>query len=121
MKNTNAQVLLFFLQSTRYVSNEQPCLKITGLCEDLLLFSSLFHFFYFIFSRPTSFSLCFPISPSLIFLYIFFLKPFSSIVEKCGYMYTKIICTIYIYIRKLMNFCQTKKFMTFLFHLFDLV
>ena len=35
MKNTNAQVLLFFHQSSRYVSNEQPCLKITGLYDDL--------------------------------------------------------------------------------------
>ena len=42
----------FFLQSSRYVSNEQPCLKTTGLYEDLLLLSSLFHFFYFIFSLP---------------------------------------------------------------------
>ena len=33
-----------------YVSNEQSCLKITGLYDDLLLLSSLFHFFYFIFS-----------------------------------------------------------------------
>ena len=35
-KNTNAQELLFFLQSSRYVSNEQTCLKTTGLYEDLL-------------------------------------------------------------------------------------
>ena len=33
----------------RCVSNEQPCLKTTGL-YDLLLLSSLFHFFYFIVS-----------------------------------------------------------------------
>ena len=35
--------MYFFLQSSRYVSNEQPCLKTTGLCDDLLLLSSLFH------------------------------------------------------------------------------
>ena len=41
----------FFVQSSRYVSNEQPCLKPTGLYDDLLLSSSLFHFF-FILSAP---------------------------------------------------------------------
>ena len=46
--------IFFFLQSSRYVSNEQPCLKTTGLYDDLLLLSSLFHFFYFIFSAPIS-------------------------------------------------------------------
>ena len=57
----------FFLQSSKYVSNEQSCLKTTGLYDDLLLLSSMFHFFYSIFSAPISFSLCFPISPSLPF------------------------------------------------------
>ena len=41
------------------------CLKTTGLYDDLLLLSSLFHFSYFIFSAPISFSLCSPISPAL--------------------------------------------------------
>ena len=41
------------------------CLKTTGLDEDLLLLSSLFHFFYFIFSAPILCSLCFPSSSSL--------------------------------------------------------
>ena len=45
--------IAFFIQSFRCVSNEQPCLK-TGLDDDLL--PSLFHFFYFIFSAPISFS-----------------------------------------------------------------
>ena len=68
LKTTNIQVLLFFIgQRSRYISNEQPCLKTTGLYEDLLLLSSLFHFFYFIFSALISFSLCFPISPSSFF------------------------------------------------------
>ena len=65
LKNTNIQVL-FFHQSSRYVSNEQPCLKTTGLYEDLLLLSSLFHFFYFIFSAPISFSF---LSYSLLFFF----------------------------------------------------
>ena len=61
----------FFLQSSRYVSNEQSCLKITGLYDDLLLLSSLFHFFYFIFSTSVSFSLCSPISTSLSLSFFF--------------------------------------------------
>ena len=38
----------------------------TELYDDLL--SSLFHIFYFIFSAPISFSLWFPVSPSLFFV-----------------------------------------------------
>ena len=48
-------------------SNEQPCFKTTGLCDDLSLLPSLFHFFCLILSAPVSFSLCFPISLSLLF------------------------------------------------------
>ena len=66
--------IFIFLQSCRYVSNEQPCLKTTGLYEELLLVSSLFHFFYFIFSALISFSLCFPISPSLLFFIFYVLS-----------------------------------------------
>ena len=69
----------FFLQSSRYVSNEQSCLKTTGLYDDLLLLSSLFHIFYFIFSVPISFSLCSPISPSL-----FFFDVLSQAFIKCS-------------------------------------
>ena len=42
----------FFGQSSKHVSNEQQCSETTGLYEDLLLLSSLFHFFYFIFNAP---------------------------------------------------------------------
>ena len=60
------------------VSNEQSCLKTTVLYDDLLLLPSLFHFFYFIFNAPVSFSLCFPIS----YLFLFpFLMSLSSVVE----------------------------------------
>ena len=38
--------------------------------KDLSLLSSLFYFSYFIFSVSISFSLCFPISPSLFFFYV---------------------------------------------------
>ena len=46
-----------------------------------------FTFSYFIFSSPISFSLFFPISPSLLFLLMFFVKTLSSIVEKLLYTY----------------------------------
>ena len=55
-KNTNAQVLLFSKASDD--TNEQSCLKTTGLYDNLLLLSSLFQFFYFTFSALISFSLC---------------------------------------------------------------
>ena len=99
LKNTTVQV--FFFSKAPHVSNEQPYLKTTRLCDDLL--SSLFRFFYFIFSALISFSLCFPISPSL----FFFLKPLSS--KVFAYLYVVYI----IYIRKLTNFSLTKKFITF--------
>ena len=75
-----------FLQNSRYVSNEQPCLKTTGLYDDLLLLSSLFHFFCLISRVPISLSLRFLISFSLLFL-MFLLKLLSSIVEKLLYTY----------------------------------
>ena len=98
LKNINAQVvLLFFCQSSRYISNEQPFLKTTGLCDDLLLLSSLLHFFYFISNAPISFSLCFAISPSLSFLDFL-----SQALSKCSrkafvYIYICIICIIHIF------------------------
>ena len=49
LKNTNAQVLLFFLQSSRCFSNEHSCLKTSGLYDDLFLVSSLLHFFISVF------------------------------------------------------------------------
>ena len=100
LKITNAQVLLsfffFFCQSSKYVSNEQPCLKTTVLYEDLLHLTSLFLFFYFIFRASISFSLFsnFSISSSFFLSFLmFFLKPLSSVVEQL--IYTYIIC-IYI-------------------------
>ena len=45
----------FFLQSSRCVSNEQPCLETTVLYDDPLFLSSLFYFFYFIFSASIAF------------------------------------------------------------------
>ena len=86
----------FPLQSSSCVSNEQPCLKTTRLCDDLLLFSSLFRFFYFIVSAPISFSSCSPISPSLS-LFMFFLKPLTSTVEKLLYTYIKTVCIMYMF------------------------
>ena len=58
--------------------------KKTGVYDDLLLLSSLFHFFCFIFNASFSFSSCSPISPSLslFFFLMVFLKPLSSVVKK---------------------------------------
>ena len=70
MKKCKCLGIAFFLKSSRYVSNEQSCLKTTRLLDDLLLLSSLFHFFYPIFSACISFSLCSPIYPSLFFFNI---------------------------------------------------
>ena len=59
--------------------------------------------FYFICNAPISFSLCSPISPSLLF-FMFFLKPLSSIVKIfCIHIY-KYIQMQNIYKRKFMNF-----------------
>ena len=75
--------IAFFLQNSRYASNEQSCLKTTGLYDDLLLLTSLLHFFYFIFRAPIS---LFHFSISSFFLK-FFLKSLSSVVEKLLYTY----------------------------------
>ena len=68
--------IVFFLQSSRCVSNEQPCFKTTGLKKNknkkikqldyMMIFyvCQLVSLFYFIASVPISFSLYFPISPS---------------------------------------------------------
>ena len=96
--------IAFFLQSSRNVSNEQPCLKTTGLYDDLSRLSSLFHFFYFIFRASISFMFSNFSIPS--FFFTFFLKPLSSVV------YTNIYSMYNIYFRKLMNFCLAKNFMT---------
>ena len=110
LKNTNTQVLLFFspIQSSRYISNEQLCLKTTGLYDDPLLLSSLFYFFYVTFNASISFSLWFPISPSL-FFFMFFLKPLSSIVEKLSYTHTHTHTHIYIYIICIVYFGKLRK------------
>ena len=115
LKNTNVQILLFyfyFCQSSRYVSNQQPCLRTIGLYEDLFLYLACYTSFYFISSAPISFSLFSNSSINSIFFLMFFLKPLLSIVEKLLiHMY---IDTIYnTYILENTNFCLTKKFMTF--------
>ena len=105
LKNTNAQVLLFFLQSSRYVSNEQSCLKTTGLYDDLLLLSNLFHFFYFMFNDPILFSLCSLISPSF-----FFDVLSKAFINYCRKAFLYIYVNLYnICLRKLMKFCRNKK------------
>ena len=82
LKNTNAQVLLFFTRA----SNKQQYLKTTGVYEDLLLLFSLFPFFYFIFSAPIHLFYVFQ------FLHLFFFM-FLNVIEKLLYTY---IVNIYI-------------------------
>ena len=110
LKNTNGQIL-FFCQSSREISNEQPGLKKLDYMRN-------FYFYLVCFTFSVSYSVAFE------FLHLFFLmhflKPSSSVIEKllhtCIYNMYK-----HIYFIKLMNFCLTTKFMTFWFHLFDLV
>ena len=78
--------IAFFLQSSRYVSIEQPCLKTNGLYDDPLLLSSLFYFCHFIFSAPISFTYVSQFH-HLFFFLKFSLKPISSKVEKFLYTY----------------------------------
>ena len=96
---------------------EQPCLKITRLDDDILLSSSLFHFFYFIFSGPISFSLCFSISPSLnffdILFQVFFKHSRQAFAYISMYMYIYIFSMHNMHILENMNFCLTKIFVTF--------
>ena len=70
-----------------YVSNGQSCLQTTGLYDDLLLLSSLFHFFYFIFS--VYFHLVYVLQFLHLFL-MFFFKPLSNVVEKLLYTHIHI-------------------------------
>ena len=110
--------IAFFLQSSRCVSNEQPCLRATGQHDGLWFSSRLLHFFYSIFSAPISFSLCFLIFPSLFSFYDVLSRAFIKSSRKpFVYMYT---CIIYIFLEN-MNFCLTNKIRAFWFHLFDLV
>ena len=112
--------IFFFLQSSRYVSNEQSYIKTTGL----------YNYFYFYLVCFT-FSISYSVLPfhlvfqffhlSFIFLLIFFLKSLSSVVEKLLYIHICIYNMHNIHIRKLMNVCLTENFMTFWLHLFDLV
>ena len=84
-------------------------MKTIELYEDLLLLSSLFHFFYFIFSVPISFSLCYPISPSLLFFNVL-----SQAFIKCrkALVYIYINNKYNIYILEILLIFLTKNFMT---------
>ena len=81
-------------------------LRTTGLYDDLLFLSSLFHFFYFIVSAPISFSLCFPVSPSHLLFWLFFLNFVSSVVEKLLYTYICMYNT-YFQFRSVVQSCLT--------------
>ena len=79
-------------------SNEHSYLKTTGPYKDFLLLSVLFPFFYFIFSAPISFSLCFPISPYWFFVVLpqAFIN-FSKNPYVCVYIYIYIYLYLYIW------------------------
>ena len=79
-ENYKCSGIASFLQSSRYISIEQPCLKTSGLYNYPLLLSSSFHFFYFIVSAPISFILCSPILHLFIYFFIFLLKSLSGVV-----------------------------------------
>ena len=82
--------IALFLQSSRYVSNEQSCLKTTGLYDDILLLSSLFHFFQFISSASIYFNV-------LQFLHIFIFLMFFLKCSRKVFVYIHIYkCMIYI-------------------------
>ena len=72
MKNTNAQVLLFFLQSFSCVSDEQPYLKTTGLYRS---FTFIYFVLLFLFHNQCSLPyICFPISPTFFFFFFYVLS-----------------------------------------------
>ena len=73
LKNTMSRYCFFFHQSSRYVSNEQPRLKTTGLYEELLLLPSLFHF-------SISYSVL-PFHLVYVLQFIHFLCSFSSLYQ----------------------------------------
>ena len=91
--------IAFSLQSSRCVSNEQPCLETTGLYDALLLLSSFFHFFYFIFSPPISFMFS-----NFSFLLLFFFNTLSSRVENL---------LVYIYVNNMYNTCISENLWIF--------
>ena len=66
------------------------------LYDDLLLLSGLFHFSYFIFSGTISFSLYSPITPSLLYVLMFFLKPLSNVTEELLDIYV-CVCLLYVF------------------------
>ena len=114
-ENYKCPSIAFFSSRVTDVFKEQSCF--IGPHDDLLLVCNLFHFLYFIFSAPISFSLCFPISPPPL-LFMLFLKLLSSIVEKLWYTYMQIISIICI-LENLWIFALKK--MTCWFHLLAII
>ena len=89
LKNANAEEL-FMVQSPRCDFSEHPCLETMELQDGLLLFSGVFHFFYFTFIVPISFSLCFPICPRFlvaVVVIIFQVSIKCSVRDLCVYIY----------------------------------
>ena len=119
----------FFLQSSRYVSNEQSCLKTSTLYDDFY-----FYLVYFTSSISKSVllfhSACFPISPSFLkkfsflslykhnrkaFVWVYAYVCVCVCVCVCVYsMYIYIYTVCITYILEKMSYCLAKNFMTFI-------
>ena len=98
LKNANAQIKLFFSKASDVFLMAAVLKGFWTTCWSFTF--SLFRFFYFMFSAPVSFTLCFPISLSL-FVLLLFLKHLSSVVVKLLYTNTYTVCIIkWIYIFK---------------------
>ena len=82
--------IAFFLHISKYVSNEQPCLKTTGLYADLLLLCSLVHLISHLVS-PLHLVYDFQF-PSL--FQMSFLKSLSSTAEKLLHIYVNSVFNV---------------------------
>ena len=98
--------IAFFLQSSRCVSNEQPCLKKLE-CMMIFYFYLVCFTFSVSYSVLISFSLCSSISSSL-FFFMFFLSLYQVQQKSfCIHIYKYVQC---IHFRKLMNLSITKNY-----------
>ena len=112
----NYSVIIFLLQSTRYVSNEQPC-----MLKKQLDYMRIFYFYLVCFTFSISYSML-PFHLACVFQSIFyFFSVLSQAFINCNRKSLVCVCVcmcihiiyIVVYLRKFMNFFLTKKCMTF--------